>query len=318
MGTTMTPFILRGRKELPPESLPSADCVDRNRAKLSAYRLFRRCLEMFLAGVMIWSAAIAAVAHADDKTGLTSLLNRTLAIFVHDVASFLTNAETPDGSFHLVRWNESNIVVGLQITKGTSRHDVDPVVRRLIQTFGSVRKALKVCLYNGQVGDGPDDEVDDHTLMPCEPNETDIDLVIDLSSEADPSKYTAFLENVQATGNSYRMIWQRAISAVAHSPDTVFCGGSTLSDDTAVRIVRAGGVIRIPASTSPNHERIIDDCANLVSLDVLGAVRIANPDGRRASYSENLLQLLYSTEFNGGETREDVRAKLQSALSSNN
>ena len=312
----MTPFILSGRKELPPESMPSTDCVDGKRPKLSAYWLFRRCLEMCLAGILFWSSAIATAAHAEDKANLTWLLNRTLATFVDDVAIALASAPMPDGTFHLVRWSQSNIVLGLQITKGTARHDVNPVVRRLIQTFGSVGKALKVCLFDGEVGNGPDNEVDGHTLMPCKPNETDIDIVVDLSSEAAPSKYLASVQNGQGEESPYRVIWQRAISVIGQSPDKVFCGGRALPDDSAVRIVHAGGVIRIPASTSGISERI-SECANLVSLEILGAVRKANPDAKSASYSQFLLQLLYSTEFNAGETREDVRAKLQGALSSN-
>ena len=289
--------------------------ADKNRHTPSLRRAIRRCFEMYLAGVLVWSAPFTAEAHADGKTNLAWLLNHALTklnVDVEEVASALTNASMPGGISHLVRWNQSNIVLGLQITKGTARQDVYPIALRLIQAFGVVGRTLRVCLYHEQVGDVPDPDVADPALAPCESNTTDIDLVIDLSNEASPSTYVAHLQNKQAAGNSYRMIWENAISAVAHRPNKDMCGGKVISDDAAQRIVRAAGLVRIPAST-PHFRDRINECSNVVSLGILGSVPIGNPGGNGATFSQYLLQLLYSNEFSPGETREDVLAKLKSA-----
>ncbi len=231
-----------------------------------------------------------------------------LRIEATEIAKALAVFPAPDGKLHLVRWDHTYVTLGLRLSEGMPRKDVYPIALRLIQSFADVGRKLDICLRSGQ-GEGVQTE-SDQALAPCKSDATEIDLVIDTSTDPSLASYVPSSRTVGGVVSDLESFWEKARLRVASQPAEYFCQSYFSSDPAAQRLVGIEGLIRVPV-TMKDFARNLKQCETGMTYALLGSAPIRGSDETKVTFSKDLVQLLYSSEFQSGETYEDVLKALR-------
>ncbi len=301
------------------ESLVKVDLsVARNCGPTTPNCLLQTCVARAFAIALV--LFLPSPCRAEEPPSLRVLLGLTAittGIGPDQVVDFLALAEVAnDAEPHLVRWDQETVTLGLIVSEDAPTELVQEVVADVEAAFKYVHRKLDVCIRSG--AQRPEAFVNqERSIKTCEARETEIDLVVDFSA-------TSILENAhtsQLPSKSENVFlkryWNAARKISVTQPHAGICDVGIATDVDAQRISGAGGMIRA-ANFRQNALPLLKKCSTELGYLLLGATHLREPNEvGRGVVSPVLLRLLYSNDFQSGESRTSVANKIRRAMQVN-
>jgi hypothetical protein len=289
--------------------------------RLMLYAISRGCTHVYARH--IYSAVASAVilttsAVAENEQEFSKLIQATLSssgIGIDELDDYLSlgkigNATEPN----LVRWDQAEITLGVVAPADAPAWLINSITLEIDKMFRFVSRQIDICVRRTDRSA----EVSNETpkFDDCGDRATEIDLVVDLSertlfADSDARQLPSVSHQSFLTQS-----WAKMKQAVLAQQSASFCSAGVATDAAAQKLIGAAGLIRIPNGQQTALSSIVQ-CSRELAYYLLGSIPIADPNGTGGTLSADLLTLLYRDEFRPGESRSNVFAKLQRAVSDN-
>ncbi len=297
--------------------------IDRvvRKVPMMLHAISHRCTHLyarFLCSVAASVIMLTASAAAENEQEFSKLVQLTLSssgIGIDKLDDYLSlgrveNAIEPN----LVRWNQAVITLGVVAPPDVPAWLINSITSEIDKMFRFVSRQVDVCVRRTDRSAAAPNETS--ILDDCGDRPTEIDLVVDLSER------TLFADSDEPELPSeinqrfLAQLWSKMKQAVLAQQSASFCSAGVATDAAAQKLIGAAGLIRIPNGQQTALSSIIQ-CSRELAYYLLGSIPIADPNGTGGTLSADLLTLLYRDEFQPGESRSNVFAKLQRAVSDN-
>lgn len=236
-------------------------------------------------------------------------------ISIDEIAAYLTlGRRSEHAEPTLVRWDQAEIRLGLTVSSNASAVLVEAVVVGVQRRFDLVNRQLLVCVRSWPGGS----EITDGVATPigsCGSSPTEIDLVIDVSDQMLLKEMEALPSVASDPPRSIlRKSWTRIRQDLLGQPTWHFCNFGFATDAAAQKLIGGAGIVRIPAIAEKKALELAEDCSANLGYYFLGAIPILDKrGGESGTLAPDLLALLYSDEFQSGESRSEILTTLREA-----
>lgn len=260
--------------------------------------------------IAIVCLAAPAGAQDEDLSVLIRRLTSTHGLSVDQLADYLALGTPLDGvERRLVRWEQAEVALGVVASAGVTADMIDKIVAPIENTFDDVGRGLYICIRRS------DREVsaagDSRAFPDCQSRPVEIDLVLDISERSIFADVNGPQLPSESKQTFLRASWSKMREAVLAHTTEYFCSAGFATDVAAQKLVGGAGLIR--PKPEQNALLTMTLCSRELAYYLLGVIPIAKPGDKGGYLSGDLLQLLYRTELQSGESRGEVLEKLQAA-----